>query len=139
MDERTFLTEVSERLRCDERRAEAVTFAVFQELRDRLTAGESHDLASQLPRGLKRLWLEGNRPGGIVSKVHATEFIGRVRHFAALPDDDEAERGVKAVFRVLQKLLGSPTGREGEAWDVLSVLPKDLKRIWLAAADDDAA
>jgi hypothetical protein len=39
-----------------------------------------------------------------------------------------------AVFKVLQVLLQSPTGQEGEAWDVFSQLPKDLKRMWLAAA-----
>ena len=34
----------------------------------------------------------------------------------------------------LQRALGSPTGREGEAWDVLSQLPKDLKGLWLDAS-----
>jgi hypothetical protein len=33
----------------------------------------------------------------------------------------------------LQKLLGSPTGLEGEAWDVMSQLPKDLKKLWAGA------
>jgi hypothetical protein len=51
-----------------------------------------------------------------------------------LPDDGEAERAVKAVFGTLQRLLGSPTGKEGEAWDVFSVLPKDLKMLWLSSA-----
>jgi hypothetical protein len=39
-----------------------------------------------------------------------------------------------AVFKALQMSLRSPTGQEGEAWDVLSQLPKDLKKIWIAAA-----
>jgi uncharacterized protein (DUF2267 family) len=52
-----------------------------------------------------------------------------------LPDDAEAERAVRAVFGALQRLLGSRTGREGEAWDVFSQLPKDLKQLWLDAAD----
>lgn len=37
MNEKSFVREVAERADCDERRAEALTFAVFQELRDRLT------------------------------------------------------------------------------------------------------
>jgi uncharacterized protein (DUF2267 family) len=133
MDDTTFIREVGERLRCDAPRAEAVTFAVFRELRDRLPPKEAADVAAQLPRSLKRLW-GAPGAGGPVSKVHGAEFVGRVRQFAVLPDDAEAERAVRAVFATLQRLLGSPTGKEGEAWDVFSVLPKDLKRLWLAAA-----
>ena len=56
MDDRTFIREVAGRLTCDERRADAVTFAVFQQLRDRLTAKEAADVEAQLPTGLKKLW-----------------------------------------------------------------------------------
>jgi uncharacterized protein (DUF2267 family) len=133
MDDTGFIREVSERLGCDAARAEAVTFVVFQELRDRLTVKEATDVAAQLPTGLKRLWRAEGRAGWPAEKVHEAEFVERVRHFAVLPDDREAERAVRAVFAVLQRLLGSPTGTEGEAWDVFSVLPKDLKMLWLAA------
>ena len=133
MDEATFIREVADRLRCDAPRGEAVTFAVFRELRGRLTEKEAADVASQLPSGLRRLWEEPAQAERVAEKVHAQEFVGRVRRFAGLPDDTEAERAVRAVFATLQRLLGSPTGTEGEAWDVLSVLPKDLKMLWLAA------
>lgn len=139
MDERTFINHVAERLRCDGARAEALTFAVFHELRDRLPAKESADVAAQLPTPLKRLWRESDRPRGQVEKVREREFVGRVRYLAALPDDREAERAVRAVFAALQKALGSPTGKEGEAWDVLSVLPKDMKMLWLSADAPPAA
>jgi uncharacterized protein (DUF2267 family) len=138
MDERTFIRQVADRLRADGARAEAVTFAVFQELRDRLPAKEVADVAAQLPKGLKRLWQEQEQAGRGVAKIHEPEFIGRVRQRAILPDDAEAERGVRAVFAALQGLLGSPTGKEGEAWDVFSVLPKDLKMLWLAAREPTA-
>lgn len=134
MDDLTFIHDVARRLACDERRAEGVTFAVFQELRDRLTPKEAADVASQLPTRLKLLWQEQDRPGRQVARTHEPEFVGRVRQWAGLPDDVEAERAVKAVFSALQHLLGSPHGTEGEAWDVFSVLPKDLKMLWLAAA-----
>ena len=111
MDDRAFLRGVSERLECDERRAESVAFAVLQELRDRLTPAERRE---QPP-----------------SRVRRDEFVGRVRQRAVLPDDAEAERAVRAVFAQLQALLGSATGREGEAWDIYSQLPKDLKTLWL--------
>lgn len=134
MDERTFLRGVADALTCDERRAEGVTLAVFGELRDRLSPEERHDLQAQLPTPLKRLWEAGDRKDRPANRVHRAEFIGRVRQRAPLPDDREAERAVRAVFAQLQRLLGSPTGREGEAWDVFSQLPKDLKELWLDAA-----
>jgi len=133
MDDRTFIHQVAARLACDERRAEGLTVAVFRTLRDRLTAKEAADVAWQLPEGLKRLWRLEDREDRPVEKIHRHEFVGRVRQFAGLPDDEEAERAVRAVFAVLQRLLGSATGLEGEAWDVFSVLPKDLKMLWLSA------
>jgi uncharacterized protein (DUF2267 family) len=138
MDDVRFIREVAGRLGCDQRRAEAVTFAVFGELRNRLPAKEGDDIAAQMPTGLKRLWGEPVRSRKPVEKIHGPEFIGRIRRFAALPDDAEAERAVRAVFGALQHLLGSPTGTEGEAWDVLSVLPKDMKLLWLSAGEQRA-
>jgi uncharacterized protein (DUF2267 family) len=132
MDDRTFFREVAAALGCDERRAEGITFVVFNELRDRLSFEERHDVAAQLSTGLKRLWAVGD-VGRPPNDVHRDEFVGRVRHRGVLPDDAEAERAVRAVFASLQRALGSTTGREGEAWDVLSQLPKDLKGLWVDA------
>jgi uncharacterized protein (DUF2267 family) len=139
MDEKAFFRSVTEQLLCDERRAEAVTFAVFQELRDRLTPEEVSHVAAQLSKPLKAIWLSLDKPGRAVRKIHETQFIGEVRRIAVLPDDAEAERAVLAVFAALQAALGSPSGREGEARDVFSQLPKDLLRLWLAAAQSGAA
>lgn len=135
METREFVKEVARRLGADERRAEGLVFTVFQTLQDRLPEHEARDLEAQLPTGLKRLWRSDDREGRPVEKLHVTDFLGRIRQWAALPDDAEAERAVHAVFGTLQRALGSPTGREGEAGDVLSVLPKDLKRLWLEAAE----
>lgn len=134
MNEHAFFRDVAAALRCDERRAEAITSVIFQELRQRITPKEAADVAAQLPQGLKRLWLENETPGRAVTRTHLPDFLGRVRQHAALPDDGEAERGVRAVFGALQRLLGSPTGVEGEAWDIYSQLPKDLKLLWLESA-----
>ena len=134
MDDKTFTSLVAERLGCDERRASEVTFAVFLELRDRLSPEEAADVAAQLPTPLKRLWQVGEHPDRDVRRTHKPEFIAGVRAQVGLPDDAAAERAVHAVFAVLQRLLGSRTGTEGEAGDVLSQLPSDLKTIWLAAA-----
>ena len=134
MDKRGFLREVSARLHADDERAESVTAVVFTELRDRLTPKEADDVAAQMAVDLRRVWDAVDRPPAGIRKVRAHEFIGRVRRLAALPDDAEAERAVRVVFGTLQILLGSPTGTEGEAWDVFSVLPGDLKRLWLDSA-----
>jgi uncharacterized protein (DUF2267 family) len=133
VETRKFVNEVARRIGADERRAEGLIFTVFQTLQARLPAKEAADLQAQLPTGLKRLWRAEDRDGRPVEKLHAEDFIGRVRHWAALPDEAEARRAVSAVFGALQHALGSATGKEGEAWDVLSVLPKDLKRLWLEA------
>lgn len=133
MDDRTFTHEVAGRLGCDERRAADFTFAVFQALRERLTPAEANDVAAQLPTPLKRLWQVGERPGRPVQRTHKPEFVATVRAETGLSTDADAERVVLAVFAVLQRLLGSGTGAEGEARDVLSQLPKDLKTLWVTA------
>ena len=133
MDARLFFRKVAQRFACDEERADAVTFAVFQELRDRLTPAEAADVAAQLPSGLRRLWEANERPERAVRRTHAAEFLGLVRRRLDLPSENEAQRAVEAVFRELQLLLGSPTGQEGEAWDIFSQLPKDLKKLWVEA------
>ncbi|MGH7894527.1 MAG: DUF2267 domain-containing protein [Candidatus Binatia bacterium] len=135
MDAATFLRHVAGRLQCDTRRADAVMLAVFRALRDRLTSKQAADVEAQLPAGLKRLWQERDRRNRPVDKMHREEFLSRVQLMAALPDAAEAERAVLAVFSALQLALGSPTGKEGEAWDVFSQLPRDLKTLWLAAGE----
>ena len=87
-----------------------------------------------VPTALKRMWEAGDRPAHGHERVHKAEFLGRVRVHAVLPDDAEAERAVRAVFGALQRLLGSRTGLDGEAWDIFSQLPKDLKALWVESA-----
>ncbi len=136
---RGLIREVGRRLECGAKRAEALAFAVFQELRDRLTPKEAADVAAQLPTILKRMWQEQERPGRRVRRIRKEEFLGRVRRRAGLADDGEAEKAVRAVFKALQRLLGSSTGKEGEAWDVFSQLPKDLKILWIQAGERPSA
>ncbi|MGA7873719.1 MAG: DUF2267 domain-containing protein [Candidatus Binatus sp.] len=133
MQDHEFFKEVMTRIGCDLRRAEGLTFVVFQELRDRITPTEAMHVAAQLPKHLKMMWMSLEYPDRKVHRVGGEQFIWEVRRMAGLTDDVEAERAVSAVFAALQKLLGSPTGQEGEAWDVMSQLPKDLKRLWVDA------
>lgn len=132
MDEETFLKEVTQRLDIPIERAEQTATAVLQVLRQRIGPKEAADLDAQLPAGLKRLWQEPG-PEQHVSRFHKDEFFRRVAIAADLPETD-IPRAVKVIFKVLQKALRSPTGLEGEAWDVMSNLPKDLKKLWTDAA-----
>lgn len=134
MDRKTFIRDVCHGMACDAGRAEAITLVVFQELRERITVREAEHVAAQMPHALRELWLDGEDPRRQVHRIHRDEFIGRVRNRAFLPSDDEAERAIKAVFRTLQHALGSAHGTEGEAWDILSQLPRDLKPLWIDAA-----
>jgi uncharacterized protein (DUF2267 family) len=133
MQDQAFFKDVMERVGCDLRRAEGLSFAVFQELRDRITPREALHVAAQLPKRLKMMWMSLEHPDRKVHRVSGDQFIWEVRRMAGLVDDTEAERAVSAVFAGLQKLLSSPTGQEGEAWDVMSQLPKGLKKLWAEA------
>ncbi len=133
MQYENFKREVKLLLEVDEAQTERVIVAVLQELHDRLSPREADDLAAQLPGELKGMWHGFDAPGRGVRRTHKRDFIRHVADAAELPED-VANRAVMAVFKELQMLLRSPTGQEGEAWDVFSQLPKDLKRVWTAAA-----
>lgn len=137
--DRGFLAEVAQAMACGAHRAEALTRAVLRELHDRLTWKEADDLAAQLPRGLKRLWAEFDRPETLPKRFHRAALIRHVREHTGLGTDEEAERAIRAVFRALQLLLGSPRGLSGEAGHVFSQLPKDLKTLWIAANEPSCA
>ena len=133
MEYEHFIREVEARLGVPKDEAEKVIQAVLHELHDRLTPKEADDLGAQLPGRLKQFWFGFDTPGREVERTHKKDFIRYVADKTGMPED-RANRAVMAVFRALQLALKAPTGQEGEAWDVLSQLPKDLKRVWLAAA-----
>ncbi len=92
----------------------------------------------QMPGKLRSMWAELEVPGREVSRIHKVEFVRAVANIAGISEAD-APHAVRAVFGTLQALLESSTGQEGEAWDILSQLPKDLKKMWLEAAWPQAA
>ncbi len=138
MDELQFLHSVAQQLGVESEQAKKIVSAVFHELHDRLTAKEAADVASQLPTGLKQMWLSFDFPGREVKRTHKAQFIRGVAEAAEISELD-ASRAMTIVFRLVQLALKSPTGEEGEAWDIFSQLPKDLKKVWLAAARPQAA
>ena len=133
MEEEEFIHRVAEQLSVDRQQARKIVAAVFRELCDRLTPKEAADAAAQMPMGLKRLWLAAESPGRQVRRIHKSDFIREVSKRAEI-QEAEASHSVKVVFQSLQRLFQSPTGQEGEAWDIFSQLPKDLKKLWMEAA-----
>ncbi len=133
MDEERILFELEARTGLDRDHAYRLMIAVLQELHDRLTPKEADDLAAQLPGEFKQRWHSFDVPGREVADTHSQDFT---RHLARAAEVDEAvaKKGLMAAFKALHLLLNSPTGQEGEAWHVYSQLPKDLKRMWIAAA-----
>lgn len=105
--------------------AKRVTAAVFHALRDRLTPDEADQAAAQLPRPLKVLWWEGETDGRRPLKMRREAFYARVRREAGLVSERETRRAIHAVFGALKAQI-SP----GESEDILTQLPRDLKRVW---------
>jgi len=136
MNEKAFISEVAARAQCDERRAEILTFAVFQELRDRLTPNEAKKVAAQLPASLKMLWMSFDRPNRQVRRVDEPQFLYDVAKMAVFDTEGEAERAVVAVFSAMQDAFDSSTAIKGTAGHIMSQLPTDLKRLWLCAAGE---
>jgi uncharacterized protein (DUF2267 family) len=138
MEEERFIRSVAEQMGVDDEKAWMIISAVFHELHDRLTPREAADTGAQLPDRLKGLWVSFESPGREVKRIHKTEFIRKVSELAEISESDAAH-AVRVVFGTLQAALKSPTGQEGEAWDILSQLPKDLKKLWLSSARSQAA
>ena len=101
MNHVAFFDDVARRIGCDISRADALTPAVFQELRDRLSPRETGQAAAQMDAELRSLRLTLNHPQRRIRRVHAYEFIGDVRRIVGLVDNLEAKRATRAVFAAL--------------------------------------
>lgn len=129
MNATAFYALVMETLEIDDRaKGRAITAAVLQALRDRLTSDEARHARAQLPRPLKRVWDFGHDVDQRPIRMHRREFYARVRKEADLRSELEARDGTLAVFAALKEQL-SP----GEADDIAAQLPKDLKEVWATA------
>lgn len=112
--------------------AEHVITTVFQALRDRLTPYEADDVWAQLPTEWKRMWESGTWWQKVSAKLHRMnkldreEFVARVRMH--IQHEIPTEQAVRVVFHALKEQI-SP----GEAADVSTQLPDDLRTLWKAA------
>lgn len=133
MNDQEFIHSVARQLSISKEEASKITAAVLGGLRDRLTPKEAADAAAQMPQNLKRMWMADETQDRKVKRIHKSEFVREVSERAEI-QEAEASHAVKVVFRGLQNVFRSPTGQEGEAWDIYSQLPKDLKQIWIEAS-----
>lgn len=133
MNEDRLLREIETRAELNRDQAFNVMIAVLQELHDRLNPKEADDFAAQLPGNFKARWHSFDLPEREVRRTHKDDFVRHIANVAEI-DEARADRALMAAFKAIQIHLHSPTGQEGEAWDVFSQLPKDLKHVWTAAA-----
>jgi uncharacterized protein (DUF2267 family) len=92
--------------------AERATIEVLQDLIDRLSGDEAHDLLSQLPGELQRAVIVSPAPLPITYE----EFVDRVAQELEIPPD-EARKRIRAVFGTLREAVSW-----GEFQDVLEQL-----------------
>jgi uncharacterized protein (DUF2267 family) len=126
VDYQGFITTVRDRADISDDEAERVACATLKTLADRLTTGETEDLAERLP-GELRPCLEPDEPG---QRFHVDEFLRRVAGRAGV-DESAAERDARAVFAALWSAVGPD-----EFADMRSELPKDFGPLLDAARAD---
>lgn len=106
--------------------AYSVLRAVLHTLRDRLTVAEAAHLGAQLPTLVRGFYYEGWRPAGHPPKIHhKEEFLQHVKQLYPGVSDENRERAVRAVFRLLD---GHITG--GELKQVRDQLSADIRSLW---------
>lgn len=124
---RQWLDEISQELgRGDRQQAYRVLRAVLLPLRDRLTVEEATDLGAQLPMLVRGFYYEQWNPAKVPTRERKLqEFLGRIAENIQEAVDGSPESVARAVFRVLDRHI-----TDGEAKDVKSNLPEDIRPLW---------
>jgi uncharacterized protein (DUF2267 family) len=122
-----YLLRLSERLGVTPIHAEAIAGAVFGAMRAELPAKTIHDVAQQLPRGLKQLWRGEERTGlSPESPTDADEarraLVAEIEGRAALPRGVTGAEAFEAVMCLFSQRLSG-----GEARVVLLSLPESVR------------
>ena len=113
----------------DEHRAYLALRAVLHGLRDRLTVEEVSQLGAQLPMLIRGFYYEGWKPRKIQPRNrHKDVFLKEIWMAMGRPDDIDIEPITNAVFCLLCNKVS-----EGELRDIVSILPRELKKLWPCA------
>jgi len=98
-------------------------------LRDRLPLSEVVQLGAQLPMLVRGFYYDGWRPLRTPQvKLNKKEFLSAIEDEFRDEVGLDAEKVCKAVFYTIEMRV-SP----GECGDIASVLPRDLRELWIAA------
>jgi uncharacterized protein (DUF2267 family) len=115
-----FIEKVAERVHGSLGQAEQLTQATLVTLAERITGGESRDLAAQLPKELRGFLDKRQEPA---EAFGLDEFVRRVSLRAGV-DRELARNGVQAEFQTLYAAVGG-----GEFEDVMAQLPKEFQQL----------
>ena len=120
MDYATFTRTTAERAGVTEETAERIEHATLRTLADRITGGESQDLAAQLPA---RLQDDLRPPREDAEAFGVDEFVRRVAERGDVAPE-EARTGAAAVLTTVREAV-----TPGEFDDVLSQLPQEYREL----------
>jgi uncharacterized protein (DUF2267 family) len=120
MDYQTFLDTVSRRTDVPPDKVEALTRATLETLAERLTRGEAHDLASELPKPLKEPLTS---PTPEAEPFGLDEFVSRVSERADITEE-EASEGVRAELSTVRDAVSN-----GEFRHVMAQLPSEFTQL----------
>ncbi|MGW4465163.1 DUF2267 domain-containing protein [Micromonospora sp. NPDC004704] len=117
-----FIATVARRTGQSTEQATALTYATLQTLADRISAGESQDLADKVPT---RLADSLRKPSSreFADPFDLAEFLRRVGNRAGL-DDTQAAPGAAAVLSTLREAVP-----DYEFDDMRSQLPTDIRQM----------
>ena len=122
----TWLQEVQDAINYPDRQmAYHALRGVLFTLRDRLVLEEAVHLAMQLPVLIRGVYFEGYQPGSKPETFGRDEFVARVAHELDQAGGADPEAAVRGVFEVLDRHIS-----EGEAQQVVDMLPDDMKTFW---------
>jgi uncharacterized protein (DUF2267 family) len=109
-----------------ERRQQSYTAlkAVLHAVRDRLNVEESAQLAAQLPMLLRGVYYDGWEPSHVPMKMHADQFMQRIRQDFTYEVAGGTEVLIRTVVRALRKHVS-----DGEWSDVTSSMPRELRAL----------
>ena len=120
MDYATFTKTTADRAGLPEETAERIEHATLRTLADRISGGESQDLAAQLPA---RLQDDLHSPREDAEAFGVDEFLRRVAERGDV-GPDEARSGAVAVLTTVREAV-----TPGEFDDVLSQLPQEFREL----------
>jgi uncharacterized protein (DUF2267 family) len=130
-----WLKEIAQELSVDRHGAYQVLRAVLHSLRDRLTINEAADLGDQLPMLIRGIYYEAWHPTGKPDKIRSRdEFLTWITTRIAMKQSIDAENAARAVFRTLESHISL-----GEIRDVISILPEEIRTLWLPPPGASAA